>query len=75
VNAALGGSFLFTCAGLLLIRFRRQIAAVKTEANEAAFGFLPRLFTSVTPGGVVLVACVFFFLALLGVVAVLIGAA
>jgi hypothetical protein len=75
VTPALLASVAFTAAGLLLIRFRRQIARSKTEANEEMLGFLPRLFTVVTPSGVVLVACIFFFLALLGVVAVLIGAA
>ena len=75
MKAALGGAIGFTVAGLLLIRFRRQIAQFQTDANESVLGFLPRLFTSVTPGGVILVACVFFFLALLGAVAVLMGAA
>ena len=75
MTAALLGSFGFTAVGIVLIRFRRQIADFQTGANESLFGFLPRLFTTVTPGGVVLTASIFFFLALLGVVAVIIEAA
>jgi len=74
MKGALGLSVVFAAAGLLLIRFRRELARLQTSANESVFGFLPRLFTAVTPSGVVLIACVFFFLAILGVVAAIIGA-
>jgi hypothetical protein len=65
----------FTTAGLLLIYFRNPISRFGTDLNQGAFPFLPRALTVRTPGGVVLVAMIFFFLALLVVLAILIGAA
>ena len=70
---ALGG--LLVIAGIVLIRFRHGISRFQTDLNQSALPFLPELFTTVTPGGVVLLACVFFFLAALALVASLLGVA
>ncbi len=75
MTSALGLVALFAAAGLALIRFREPLSRFQTDLNESVLGFLPRIFTTVTPSGVVLIALVFFFLALLGVVATIIGAA
>ena len=75
MSAALGLSALFVAVGLALIRFREPLARYQTGMNQSVLGFLPRMLTTVSPGGVVLAAVVFFFLALLGLVAVAIGAA
>ena len=75
MTSALGLTVLFAAVGLLLIYFREPISKFQTGMNQAVLGFLPRVLTTITPSGVVLVSLVFFFLAVLCLVAAITGAA
>ena len=68
-------SGLFIILGLVLIRIRHGISRFQTDVNQSALPLLPVLVTTVTPGGVVLTAIVCFFIALLGLIAAVLGVA
>ena len=68
MTAAIASAVGLVAAGILLIHFRDGIARVKTDLNQGSFSFVPKAVMKVTPGGVVLAAFVFFFLAILAIV-------
>jgi len=74
MTAAIASAVGFVAGGILLIRFRYGIARFTTDLDQSAFPFVPKALTRVTPGGVVLVALVLFFLAILAIVGGLVEA-
>ena len=68
MTSALAMALAFTAIGVLMIRFRNEIARFKTGIDQAAFPFLPKAVLRVTPSGVILAASIWFLLAVLSVI-------